>query len=102
MSNEEVLRRAETKWALLMIIRKRQLAFLGYIMRKNELEELILTGIVDGKRSRGRQREKYLTHLSRWVAEQFPRREKDKSKGNKSVKSCKRQKHVEIHDHPQS
>ena len=57
-----------------MIIRKRQLEFLGHIMRKNGLEELILTGSVDGKRSRGRQREKYLTNLSRWVAEQLPRR----------------------------
>ena len=34
-------------------------------MRKNGLEELILTGCVDGKRSRGRQREKYLKNLNR-------------------------------------
>ena len=52
MSNEEVLRRAETKWALLM----RQLEFLEHIMRKNGLEELILTGNVDGKSSKERQR----------------------------------------------
>ena len=56
MSNEEVLRRAETKQVLLMIIRMRQLEFLGHIMRKNGLEKLILTGSVDGKRNRGRQR----------------------------------------------
>ena len=42
MSNEEVLRRAETKWTLLMIIRKRKLEFYWHIMRKNGLEELIL------------------------------------------------------------
>ena len=40
-----------------MTIRKRQIEFLLHIMRKNGLEELILTGSVDGKRSRGRQRE---------------------------------------------
>ena len=45
MSNEEVLRRAETQQVLLMIIRKRQLEFLGHIMRKDGLEELILTGV---------------------------------------------------------
>ena len=56
MSDEEVLRRAETKQTLLMIIRNRQLEYLGHIMRKNWLEELILTGSVDGKKSRGRQR----------------------------------------------
>ena len=44
MSNEEVLRRAEINWTLLMIIRKRQLEFLGHIMRKNGLE-LIITGV---------------------------------------------------------
>ena len=54
MSNEEVLRRAETKLTLLMIIRKRQLVFLGHTVRKNGLEELIPTGNVDGKRSRGK------------------------------------------------
>ena len=94
MSNELVLRRAETKWTLLMIIRKRHIEFLSHIMRKNGLEELILTGSVDGKRSRGKQREKCITNLSKWVAKQLPRREK----GNKSVKSCKGQKYVEIYD----
>ena len=81
MSNEEVLRRAETKWILLVIIWKRQLEVLGHIMRKNGLEELILAGSVDGKEKQGkteREREKYLTNISRWVAEQLPRREKDK------------------------
>ena len=46
MSNEEVLRRAETKQILLTIIRKGQLEFMGHIM-KNWLVELILTGSVD-------------------------------------------------------
>ena len=49
-------------------------------MRKNGLKELILTGSVDGKRKRGGQREKYLTNLSRVIAEQLPRREKDEAK----------------------
>ena len=79
MSNEEVLRRAETKQALLMIIRKRQLEVLGHIMRKNGLEELILIESVDRMRSRGRQGEKCLTNLSRWVTEQLQRREKEKT-----------------------
>ena len=52
---------------------KRQLECLGHIMRKNGLEEFILTWSVDGKRSKERQRAKYLTNLSRWVAEQLSR-----------------------------
>ena len=72
-----------------MIIRKRKLEFLGHIMRQNGLEELILTGNVDGKRSRGRQREKYLTNLSGWVAEQLQRREKDKVKEISLLRTAK-------------
>ena len=89
MSNKEVLRRAETKWTLLMIISKRQLEFLEHIIRKNELKELILTGSVDGKESRGRQKKKYLTTLNRWVAEQLPRREKDKAKEINLIRTTK-------------
>ena len=58
-------------------------------MEKNELEELILTESVYGKRSRGKQREKYLTNLSRWVTEQLPRREKDKVKGINLLRTAK-------------
>ena len=58
-------------------------------MRKNGLEELILTGSVDGKGRRGSQREKYLTNLSRWVAEQHPRREKDKVKEINLLRTAK-------------
>ena len=32
------------------------------------------------EREVGEDREKYLTNISRWVAEQLPRREKDKVK----------------------
>lgn len=35
--------------------RKRQLKYLGYIMRKKGLENLTLTGIIQGKRSKGKQ-----------------------------------------------
>ena len=34
-------------------------------MRKEEMENLVTTGYVEGKRPRGRQRETYLTHLQK-------------------------------------
>ena len=95
MSNEEVPRREETKQTLLMIIIKRQHDFRGHIMRKNGLEELILTGSVDGKRSRGRQ--KYLTNLSIWVAEQLQRREKDKAMEMNLLRTTKDRKSMIAH-----
>ena len=38
------------------------LNFLGHVLRKDELEKLVVTGFVDGKRARGSQREIFLTY----------------------------------------
>ena len=50
--------------------------FLGHVMRKEGLEELMLIGRVNGKRSRGRQRLTYLESLSKWMTEQVDETEK--------------------------
>ena len=42
---------------------KRQMEFFGHVIRKEELENLVVTGFTEGKRARGRQRETYLTYL---------------------------------------
>ena len=70
VTNEEVLRRAGTERKIMKAIRKRQIEFLGHVMRKEGLEELMLTGRVNGKRSRERQRLTYLESLSKWMTEQ--------------------------------
>ena len=67
VSNYEVLRRMQTRRRLMLDIRKRQLKFLGHIMRKEGLENLILTGLIEGGRDRGEQRATYLTGLSEWM-----------------------------------
>ena len=76
ITNEEVLRRAGTERKIMKTIRKRQIEFLGHVMRKEGLEELMLTGRVNGKRSRGRQRLTYLESLSKWMTEQVDETEK--------------------------
>ncbi len=67
MTNVQVLRLANTKRYLLRNIRKRQLQFVGHICRKRDLEHLALTGKLEGKKSRGRQRETFITSLNRWT-----------------------------------
>ena len=57
VTNVEVYRRMNTSTSFLIDIVHRQLTFLGHILRKGELENLAVTGFVDGKRDRGRQRE---------------------------------------------
>ena len=53
--NEDVLSRAQMKRKLMKDIRVRQLNFFGHIIRKDGLENLALTGRIEGKRSRGRR-----------------------------------------------
>ena len=62
-TNEQVLNMMNTRRNLMNIIRKRQLEFFGHIMRKNGLENLVVTGRVEGSRARGRQRLKFLDGL---------------------------------------
>ena len=66
-TNEAVLEEAETTRLLIKNIRKRQATFFGHVMRREKLEHLVTTGKLDGKRSRGRQREKMIDGLTTWL-----------------------------------
>ncbi|GFO34967.1 endonuclease-reverse transcriptase [Plakobranchus ocellatus] len=57
-TNEGVLKEANKRRSLVRTIRKRQATFLGHVMRREKLEHLETTEKLEGKRSRGRQREK--------------------------------------------
>ena len=63
VSNEEVLRKAGVERSLMKVIRKRQMQFLGHAMRSEGMKNLMLTGNIEGKRSKGRQRLKFITSL---------------------------------------
>ena len=55
-TNVNVLREGNVQRSLLKTIRKRQMEFLGHVCRRRGLEFLSLTGKVEGKRDRGKQR----------------------------------------------
>ena len=65
-SNQEVLEMSGQERSLIKTIRKRQMKFVGHIYRKREIEHLSMTGRIDGRRSRGRQRETYIDSLNGW------------------------------------
>ena len=69
VSNEEVLRRATVNQKLLSEIRIRQMRFMGHLVRKGGLENLSLTGKIEGKRSRGRRRVLWMDSLMKWLEE---------------------------------
>ena len=66
-SNDTVLKEAHTSRALINKIRTRETTFLGHVMRREKLEHLITTGMMEGKRSREKQREKMTNGLANWL-----------------------------------
>ena len=67
VTNEEVFRKAGTHRELLNQVRRRKMAFLGHVYRKDEVERQVLTERVQGKRDRDRQRVKSLQSLRNWA-----------------------------------
>ena len=67
VSNEQVLNRAGAKREMMRMIRRRQLRFLGHVMRRQQLESSCITGRLEGRRGRGRPRIKLLDSLAKAV-----------------------------------
>ena len=53
----------ETPREIINIIRKRQLSFMGHIIREETIENTCLTGKIEGRRQWGRPRQKYIDGL---------------------------------------
>ena len=64
ITNEKVLELAGNKRSLMETIRKRQLSFVGHIIRESSSERLCLEGKIEGRKARGRQRLTYLVSLA--------------------------------------
>ena len=47
--------------------RQRQLRFLGHVMREQQLENLCVMGKLEGRRGRGRPRQKFMDSLAKAV-----------------------------------
>ena len=83
MSNETVLRKADTRRELIKMITVRQMRFLSHVNRKEELEYLALTGKIAGKRVRGRQKMIFMNSIIRrmggsWTACEVLQTSKDR------------------------
>ena len=67
ITNEEVLNRMATTRNLIITVRRRQMSFFGHVMRNKEIENFSISGKIEGKRCRGRQRITYTKSLSEWM-----------------------------------
>ena len=64
VTNDDVLRRGRTERKLMNRIRAGQMSFLGHIMRKHGLENIVSHWKIEGERSRGRPRLNFMKSLS--------------------------------------
>ena len=72
LSNETVLRKADTRGEVMKMITVRQLRFLGHFNRKEKIEYLAMTGKIAGIRARGRQRMKFMNSIIRRMGVSWP------------------------------
>ena len=61
VSTCEVFRKAGVGKGLMQDMIRRHITFLGHVIRKDELEKVVLIGYVEGTHDRGKQRETLLT-----------------------------------------
>ena len=59
VTNVRVMEMAGVRRELLGTVRKRQLKFLGHLLRHDCLEKTVFLGMIEGRRARGRQRLKF-------------------------------------------
>ena len=64
-TNEEVLKKANTKSSLLPTIKKRKCHVFGHVIRARSIQKLLLEG--KGKRGRGRPRITWMKNIKEWL-----------------------------------
>ena len=64
-SNETVMRETNSTRSLIYRIGKHQATFLDHVMRREQLELLVTTGLIEGKPNRGKKQEKMLFELKK-------------------------------------
>jgi ribosomal 50S subunit-associated protein YjgA (DUF615 family) len=66
ITNEDILKQVNEKRKTIKELGKKQSRFIGHILRKGKLENIVTTGKINGRKDRGRQREKMLDSLTKW------------------------------------
>ena len=67
-TNESVLKEMGTERKILETVKRRKLQYLGHVVRAQDLCTHILQGFVEGKRSRGRQRRRWMDDIKGWTS----------------------------------
>ena len=90
-TNKEVLDLTYKELKIFKIIIERQLSFYGHLTRKNQNEFLAISGKINGKRARGRQRATLLKQLQEFTgmtAEQLTKTARDRDMWREIVREA--------------
>jgi ribosomal 50S subunit-associated protein YjgA (DUF615 family) len=66
-TNTEILIEANEQRHIIVDLRRRQAKFIGHVLRKGKLEDIVTTETVSGKRVRGRQRVTIFKSKTKWL-----------------------------------
>jgi hypothetical protein len=69
ISNTTILKMANETRTLIKDIRKKQSDFFGHIIRKEKIEQIVITSKISWRRYRGRQQETIFDGLTNWLGE---------------------------------
>ena len=69
-TNEQVLRETIGKRKLIQQIVQRQVSFFGHFMRKGQLENIVTTAKINGKRKRGKPSIQYMDQIKKWTQQE--------------------------------
>ena len=69
-TNEQVLRETIGKRKLIQKIVQRQVSFFGHVMRKGQLENIVTTAKINGKRKRGKPSIQYMDQIKKWTQQE--------------------------------
>ena len=69
-TNEQVLRETIGKRKLIQKIVQRQVSFFGQVMRKGQLENIVTTAKINGKRKRGKPSIQYMDQIKKWTQQE--------------------------------
>lgn len=82
VTNEEAIRRWDSRKELEAVIMKKKTSYCGHILRRtNGLQKILLEGHVEGVRERGRQRLTWLDNIKNWTGynyQQLTRKAQDR------------------------
>ena len=67
-TNESVLKEMGTERKILETVKRRKLQYFGHVIRAQNLCTHILQGFVEGKRSKGRQRRRWIDDIKGWTS----------------------------------